>query len=251
MEGPSLYLAAEQLASFIGKEILALEGNTKIEKEVLVNKIIISIFSYGKYLFFQFDHFALRVHFLLYGTFEAIIQSKKVTGDYLKKKQQPRLALTLKNGKISMYNCSLVFIESEDAQALCDFSIDIMSSFWDEKKALKKLKEFQNEEIGDVLLDQSLFMGVGNIIKNETLLLAKVHPEKKIQELSLLEIKKILKIVRRYVFQFYEWRKSFVLRKHFQIYRQKFCKCCHSKVIRKITGKKKRISFICPCCEHI
>jgi endonuclease-8 len=95
MEGPSLYLAAEQLSPLVGEVIKKVTGNTKIGKERLAGEKILNIFSYGKYLFFQFETFALRVHFLLFGSFQATIKRKKVTGDYPKKALEPRLALKL------------------------------------------------------------------------------------------------------------------------------------------------------------
>jgi len=52
MEGPSLLLASEQLAPFVGRQIKQVNGNTKIGKERLLQKEVLSIFSYGKYLFF-------------------------------------------------------------------------------------------------------------------------------------------------------------------------------------------------------
>lgn len=187
MEGPSLYLASEQLAPFIGREIKKVEGNTKIGKERLFGKKILSIFSYGKYLYFQFDTFALRVHFLLWGSFQASVNKKKVTGDYPKKVRIPRLAFKLLNGHIEMYSCSIRLIESSDAKELCDFSTDIMSASWDKKKALIKLKKSPKTEIADALLDQTIFTGVGNIIKNEVLLRAKTSPLRKIEELSTVK----------------------------------------------------------------
>lgn len=249
MEGPSLLLAAKQLAPFTGQQIQQVFGNTKIGKERLLGKTISSIFSYGKYLFFQFDTFALRVHFLLFGSFEATINKIKVTGDYPKKVRVPRLALKLKNGHIEMYSCSVRFIEHPDAKELCDYSTDIMSEEWDDKKALDKMQSKPESEIADVLLDQTIFTGVGNIIKNEVLLLAKISPLRKIEELSLAKLKKIIRIIRDYVFQFYAWRKNFELKKHYKVYRQSACKQCNGKVIRKKTGIRNRFSFICENCQ--
>ncbi len=250
MEGPSLYLAAEQLHPFTGQYIKGVEGNTKIGKERLIGKKVLSIFSYGKYLFFQFDTFAMRVHFLLFGSFEAIVKKKKVTGDYPKKTRVPRLALQLKIGRIDMYSCSIRYIEDSNAKDLCDYSTDIMSEYWDGKKALAKIKKDMESEIADVLLDQNIFTGVGNIIKNEVLLLAKVAPTRRIDELSLPKLKKIISLAHSYVFQFYEWRKNFELKKHYQIYRQSNCHICGSKVIKKWTGLRNRVSYICPHCER-
>jgi endonuclease-8 len=67
MEGPSLYLAARQLKPFRGKTVLSVSGNTKIEKERILQKKVKAIFSWGKQLIIQFDEFALRTHFLLFG----------------------------------------------------------------------------------------------------------------------------------------------------------------------------------------
>lgn len=249
MEGPSLFLAAEQLAPLKGKKIKKIAGNTKIEKERILGKTILSVFSHGKHLYFQFDTFALRVHFLLYGSFEATIKGISVTGDY-KRAREPRLSFQCtQSNHMELFNCSIRFIESAHAKDLCDFTIDIMSKAWDDAQALKKVKSEPESEITDVLLDQSIFMGVGNIIKNEVLLLAHISPLHQIKELSDTQLKHLIEITRDYVFKFYEWRKHFVLKQHYQVYRQSICKQCGSKVQRKKTGIRNRISFICPNCE--
>ncbi len=156
MEGPSLYLAKSQLKPFKGKTILKVGGNTKIEKERLKGKIVKDIFAWGKHLLFQFEEFSLKVHFLLFGTFEARVNKSWVTGDY-RKARVPRLALTFTNGEINMYNCSVKIIEDKNIKKTYDFSTDIMSPKWNPDQALKKVMMFPEEEIADVLLDQNVF----------------------------------------------------------------------------------------------
>jgi endonuclease-8 len=224
LEGPSLYLAAEWLAPLIGKIILGVEGNTKIGKERLNGKTILDIFSWGKHLVLQFDDFALRVHFMLYGSFEATINDKKVTGDYPKKKASPRLVLTLEEGQMTLYSCSLKYLETSHARELYDFSTDIMSFQWNSIKALTALKNHQDDEIADVLLDQSIFSGVGNIIKNEVLFLVKKQPSVLVKDMSHSLLQKTVKTTKKFSFQFYEWRKQFILKKHYKI--SFFCPKC-------------------------
>lgn len=249
MEGPSLFLASEQLAPFTKKIVLQVNGNTKIGKERLFNKKILSIFSWGKHLVFQFDEFALRVHFLLFGSFEATVLGIKVTGDYPSKNRIPRLQLVFRNGQIDFYSCSLKYLETSNAKETYDFSVDIMSSEWDEKKALEKIQKNPTYEIGDLLLDQSIFAGVGNIIKNEVLYLNKTAPDQSLANLSLTKQKKLIKTTQEFSHQFYEWRKRFELRKHYQIYKKGICPRCQNKVTRKKTGKRQRLSFYCPHCQ--
>lgn len=249
MEGPSIYLAVEWLTPFVGKIILSVEGNTKIGKERLTGKKIVDIFSWGKHLVFQFDDFALRIHFMLYGSFEATFKGKKVTGEYTKINVVPRLKLIFEESQIIFYSCSLKFLETSHARYLYDFSTDIMSSMWDAKKALKTLKNHQEEEIADVLLDQTIFSGVGNIIKNEVLFLVKKRPTTYVKDISNSLLQKIVKTTQEFSHQFYEWRKLFILKKHYRIYRKSHCPLCGEKICRKKTGKRARISFFCPKCQ--
>lgn len=249
MEGPSLYLAAEWLTPFIGEIILAVEGNTRIGKERFVGKAILDIFSWGKHLVFQFDDFAMRVHFMLYGSFEAVVNDIKVTGDYTKKNVKPRLTFICEKGQIIFYSCSLKYLETSRARELYDFSTDIMSSAWDSKKALKAIKNYQEEEIADVLLDQSIFSGVGNIIKNEVLFLVKKKPTTIVKNISIPQMRKIIKTTQEFSHRFYEWRKQFILKKHYRIYRKNLCPVCGEKISRQKTGKRERISFFCSKCQ--
>lgn len=251
MEGPSLFLAAELLKPFIHQTILTVNGNTKFGKERLEKQEILDIFCWGKHLVFQFEDFAFRVHFMLFGSFEAIVNEVRVTGDYPRKNRPLRLQLNLKKGKIDFYSCSLKFIESPQAKDDYDFSVDIMSADWNPKKALKTVQEFPMSEIGDVLLDQKIFAGVGNIIKNETLFITKINPTHLVKNIPIEDLKMIIKTVISFSKQFYKWRKKFELKKHYQIYRKSICPSCSNKVTKKWTGARNRVSYYCTQCQKL
>lgn len=248
MEGPSLRIAKEQLSPFKGKKILKVSGNTKIGKEKLKNLIVKDIFSWGKHLVLQFDFFAMRIHFMLFGTFEATVNGKPVTGDY-KRSFTPRLKLVFENGDISMFNCSIKLFEEANIKKSYDFSIDIMSKKWDKAQAYKNVRKQKKEQIADVLLDQTIFAGVGNIIKNEVLSIVKVNPCAEIEGISAKKLKEIIEVAQSFSQQFYKWRKRFVLRKHYTIYQKSICPHCTGKITRKKTGKRARWSFYCDICQ--
>lgn len=248
MEGPSLYLAARQLQPFRGKTVLSSGGNTKIEKERLLNNNVKTIFSWGKHLVIQFDTFALRTHFLLFGAFEATVNDSTLTGDY-KRSYTPRLQLDFENGTIKLFNCSVKFLETRNAKADYDFTIDIMSPKWDSDKAFDSISAKPGAEIADLLLDQNIFAGVGNIIKNEVLWRVRIHPETKVKDIPPSELKELIAETKRFSLLFYKWRKVFSLRKHLDIYQKSICPRCGSKVKREKTGKRNRISHYCPVCQ--
>ena len=248
MEGPSLYLAANQLKPFRGKTVLSVSGNTKIEKERIVDKKVKSIFPWGKHLIIQFDTFALRTHFLLFGAFEAEVNNATLTGDY-KRAYTPRLQLDFDNGNIKMFNCSVKFLETGNAKASYDFTVDIMSPKWDPDKAFDSIYAKPGAEIADILLDQEIFAGVGNIIKNEVLWRVRIHPATKVKEITPSELKELIAETRKFSLLFYKWRKVFLLRKHLDIYQKSICPRCGAKVKREKTGKRNRISHFCPVCQ--
>ncbi|HVZ67406.1 MAG TPA: endonuclease [Patescibacteria group bacterium] len=250
MEGPSLFLAEEQLILFKGKKIKIVSGNTKVGKERFTNKIVIDIFSWGKHLVFQFDDFAMRIHFLLYGTFEANINGSSITGDY-KKSQTPRLKFEFDNGDITFFNCSIKIFETSNLKRDYDYSISIMSKKFDPDKAFQQIKDQEDEEIDDVLLDQTIFAGVGNIIKNEVLFLTRLNPKEKISNLEDAKIKELINTSVNFSKLFCELRKKYELKKNLKIYRKSICPNCGGKVTWETTGKFKRKSFYCKVCQNL
>jgi len=182
MEGPSLYLAAEQLQPFAGRYIRHVAGNSKIGIERMAGQKVTAIFAWGKHLVFQMETFALRVHFMLWGTFAATVKGRSVTGDY-RRSGPPRLVLNFPNGDITIWAASVRFVEDADAKAAYDFAASIMADEWNARAALAKVRTFSRAEIADVLLDQAIFAGVGNIIKNEVLFRTRVSPFARVRDI--------------------------------------------------------------------
>src|SRR5512144_1750740 len=197
MEGPSLYLAAKQLKPFRRKTVLSVSGNSKIEKERMLQKKVKNIFSWGKHLIIQFDEFALRTHFLLFGAFEAEVNNSTLTGDY-KRSYTHRLQLDFENGSIKLFNCSVKFLETGNAKAGYDFTIDIMSPKWDSDQAFDAISSKPGAEIADILLDQEIFAGVGNIIKNEVLWRVRIHPQTRVRDIRPSDLKKLIAETKRF-----------------------------------------------------
>jgi endonuclease-8 len=252
MEGPSLKLTAEELSYFIGKTIQEVTGNTKMGKEHLCNKKVLSIFSWGKHLVFQFDTFAIRIHFLLFGSYRAHINGQTTEGDYYKPKEmEPRLKLDFKDGNICFYSCSIKRIDDSDIKKTYDFSIDIMNPLFSKSHAFKNIITHSEDQIADILLDQTIFSGVGNIIKNEVLFIVKINPETVAKTLNHETIKNLIEVTQSFSNRFYELRKSHTLKAHLQIYRKQKCPRCNSNIIRGKTGKRQRNSFFCPQCQPL
>jgi endonuclease-8 len=124
-----------------------------------------------------------------------------------------------------------------------------MSKKWNDLAALKKIRNHPESEAADILMDQNIFSGLGNIMKNETLFRLLMHPEVKIGQLGAPRQRALVREAHAYAWQFYEWKKAHVLKRNWQIMRKKTCPRCGGKVTKKPTGKLKRLSHFCRRCQ--
>ena len=239
MEGPSLVIITEELSLFKGRIVKDLIGNTKIDKDKMCNKKIVNILSWGKHLILEFDTFFIRIHFLMYGSYR--INEKK--------DNPPRLSMVFDDGEINFYNCSIKIIEDIPIEQAYDWRTDIMSKKWDKNLVLKKMKLCEHEKLCDILLDQNIFAGVGNIIKNEVLFNLRVHPDTIAEALDKKQSRNVVEETRNYSRNFYTWKKEYTLKKHWQIFRKKVCPRCKITASRKKTGTTQRWSYFCENCQ--
>lgn len=239
-EGPSIVILKESVSAFKGKKIVEAYGNAKIDFSKIENQKVVDFKSWGKHFLICFKGFYLRVHMLMFGTYR--INERKDA--------KPRLSMLFKNGEINFYTCSIRLVDN-DVNDDYDWEADVMSDYWKPAKALRKLKDKKNMNVCDALLDQEIFSGVGNIIKNEVLFRIKVHPKSNVNALPLAKLKQLVKEASNYSFDFYAWKKKFELKKHWLIYKKKECPRCKIPAKRGYMGKGKRLTSWCDRCQLI
>jgi endonuclease-8 len=240
-EGPSIVILKEAVQQFKGKKIVSVQGNTqKIDIGALAGLPVNDFKSWGKHFLICLPGFTIRMHLMIFGSY--LINEQK--------KAPPRLSLCFSNGEINFYACSVRRID-EPLNAAYDWQADVMSPVWDSTKALQKLMQNPDRLVCDSLLDQQIFSGVGNIIKNEVLFRIRVHPESLVGKLPLEKLQEMVKDAVDYSFLFLEWKKGFVLRKHWLIYTKTICPRDGMPVQREKLGKMQRRCFFCPLCQQL
>lgn len=240
-EGPSIVILREQVAAFAGRKVLKVSGNSKLDLQRMKGERVEAFRSWGKHFLICFPAFAMRVHFMLFGSYR--INERKDT--------VPRLSLEFSKGELNFYACSLKYVEGEPGQTY-DWSADVMSDDWNPKAAQRKLKMQPDTLACDALLDQTVFSGVGNIIKNEVLFRIRMHPESTIGALPPRKLAELIKQAREYSFDFYHWKKAFVLKKHFLAHAKRICPRCEIRLqYRAHLGSSQRRSFFCDRCQRL
>jgi endonuclease-8 len=239
-EGPSLVILKEAIAKFKNKKIIAAKGNAKIDLSLLANKKIVDFKVWGKQLFICLDGVTVRIHLLMFGSYSI--------GEQTKPDKSLRLCLSFSKGSLYFYTCSVRILEG-NLDELYDWEADVLSDRWNPSKAKKKLRAMPGTLVCDALLDQQIFSGVGNIIKNEVLYRIRLHPETLIANVPARKLTELVNEARNYSFDFLKWKRAFVLKKHWLAHTKKICLRCNLPLIKKYCGKTKRRTFFCENCQ--
>jgi endonuclease-8 len=239
-EGPSLYMLKEKTTRFVGQHIVRADGNLKtLDPARLVGQRITGLHTWGKHFLIDTPDVILRVHFLLFGTY-------RIDED---RDKPPRLSIgTEDGGQLNFYACAIREIDRATFEAY-DFTVDVMSDTWDAKAARKKLRAAPDMLACDALLDQDIFSGVGNIIKNEVLFRIRVHPLSTMGALPAPKLRALTDEARQYSFDFLGWKKAFTLKEHWLAHAKKICPRCDIPFVKGKLGKSDRRSFYCERCQ--
>ncbi|AOA71644.1 DNA-formamidopyrimidine glycosylase family protein [Stenotrophomonas rhizophila] len=237
-EGPSIVILREAAAKFRGKTVRRAVGNSSLDLTRMEGRRVIALRSWGKHFLIEFSGFSLRVHMLMFGSYR--IDERKPS--------PPRVSLQFDNGELNIYASSLKYIEGKLDETY-DWRTDVMNDAWDPRLARRRLKQQPDTLICDALLDQELFAGVGNIIKNEVLFRQRVHPESTVGALPPRILGRVIADARAYSFLFLEWKRAFELKKHWQIHTKRTCPTCGGPVSKTYPGKSRRRTFFCPNCQ--
>lgn len=238
-EGPSIVILKEAVEQFAGKKVIAAVNDShKLDASLVEGQTITGFKSHGKNFFICFKHFSIRIHMMMFGSYT--INERKA--------RNPRLSLKFANGELNFYTCVVELIE-QPLDELYDWQADVMNPGWSSAKAMEKLKANPQMMACDVLLDQHIFAGSGNIIKNEVLFRVKIHPKSLIRNIPPKKLKEMVDDVVTYSFEFLKWKKEFTLRKHWEAYKQKNCPRNKVPLHKADLGKTHRGCYYCDLCQ--
>ena len=239
-EGPSIVMAKEALEIFRGKKIADVGGYAKLDKTLLKGKTVRDIRTWGKHLLIVLSkNLTIRVHFMLFGSYRINERAKA----------NPKLSLVFPNGELNFY-VSQIHLITEELSKVYDWSADVMSSEWKVATTRERVTADPDRYVCDVLMDQKIFSGVGNIIKNEAMYRAGLHPLSTIGAIPKTKITFLIKDVPKYCNDFYKWKKAGTLLAHCNVYKRAFCNVCGGEVTVKDGGKSKRRNYYCEHCQE-
>jgi endonuclease VIII len=129
-----------------------------------------------------------------------------------------------------------------------------------EAVARARIAAYAGREIGDLVMDQRVAAGIGNIYKSETLFECRVHPRTLVRELSderltaiyakAAELMRLWLLIPRRGFVPLRRREKPTARR-FWVYRRKGKPCldCGTPIERFLQGDMGRSTYFCPSCQ--
>ena len=240
-EGPSILFLKNKLQRYKGKMVSEASGYGEMDKSKIENIKLLDIDTYGKNLLFVFQDFFVGVHLGLFGSM-LVNKRKKVNASF---------ALHFASDEINFYVAKTKLYEGKPSDHF-NFKTDILKSEFDPEFIINELQtNHADEMIGDVLMDQKLFAGVGNIIRIETLYHAKIHPESIVKAIPEKKLIFLLKMVVDYGEEFLSLLKTDGVKEAALIYGKKICPKDKSELIIEEMGKVKRKTYVCKKCQKL
>lgn len=222
-----------------------------IPLDTIIKKKFLNSDSIGKNILFFFNDIAIRIHLMMYGA----IHIYEINEPLLKPERQVRILIEGEKKKLVVYNAPIVEIDRKDRileKLRNELGPDPLSKEWNKEKAIQNILKFKDEKIGIVLLNQSVIAGIGNILRNEILFRAGISPERKIKDLNIEEIKRIVnnceEISKEFLRLKVERKRIGPILYVYNRYRGK-CKICGNELKFYLQEPIKRKTFVCPKCQ--
>ncbi|XP_024102314.2 endonuclease 8-like 3 isoform X3 [Pongo abelii] len=247
LQGRALHLAAS--TAVISPQAAALNNNDSSQNVLsLFNGYVYSgVETLGKELFMYFGPKALRIHFGMKGS----IMINPLEYKY-KNGASPVLEVQLTKDLICFFDSSVELRNSMESQQRIRMmkELDVCSPEFSFLRAENEVKKQKGRMLGDVLMDQNVLPGVGNIIKNEALFDSGLHPAVKVCQLTDEQTHHLVKMIRDFSILFYRCRKAgLALSKHYKVYKRRNCGRCHCRITVCRFGDNNRMTYFCPHCQ--
>lgn len=230
-EGPSILHLKNQLKPFIGKTVKKAGGYGPMQTKWINGKKLLDIQTWGKHLLFIFSNGTARVHLGLFGDV-LVNERKKVNRSFF---------MEFAKGEINGYVVRAEKL-TKPLKEIYDWRIDVLSKDFDPAYVKQLLKAKADKTIDDLLMDQQIFSGVGNKIRNEALYRACIHPLSITGKIPAVNISRLIKEVAKYARLFYDELETKGKNTSFAVYQQAYA-ADGSKVNMMILPKSKRKIF--------
>jgi endonuclease-8 len=203
-EGDTIFRAARTLhRALAGQQVTAFESmlpalNRVNDDAPLAGRTIERVRSTGKHLLIHFSgDLVLRTHMRMNGSWHIYRPGEK----WQRPRRDMRILLATAGFEAVGFNIPVAEFMSERAMAkhaaLRSLGPDVLADDFDATKVLDNLRARSQSEIAEVLLNQRVLAGLGNVYKSEVLFMCRVNPFTRVQDVSDSDLTSLVDASRR------------------------------------------------------
>lgn len=187
-EGDTVFLAATRLNDAIAGRVLT-GTDLRVPSLATVDlsgSVLTAVIARGKHLLFRIEGgTTLHTHFKMEGSWHLYRPGQPWRGP----KHQVRAVLTTEDRVAVGFRLGVVEVvpTAREDDVVGHLGPDPLAPDWDADEALDRLRSRGGQEIGSVLLDQSVIAGPGNVYKSEVCFLRGIHPRTLVGDVDDLE----------------------------------------------------------------
>jgi len=251
------HLPGQQLQQirFSGKSCLLSQDS--LEPEVLQGKVIENIVRKGKYLLWDWGDMQLLCHLGMSGMFLWNPQDSNSHDHFIFEFQNGQLVYRDPR-RFGYFRIAPAGVSLERWDSLGPDALDAKLRY----RAFFQRLQRSSRPIKDVIMDQKIIAGVGNIYASEALFLARIHPQKSADFLSISEsqclLQKIRGVLRKSLRMrgttFSDYRltngRAGGMQRFLQVFQKQGERCpeCGNTIQKVIQSQ--RSTFFCPNCQR-
>jgi len=205
-EGDAIFRTARTLhRALAGREVVRFESvfpklGRVHDDAPITGRVVESVTAAGKHVLMRFsDGLTLRTHMRMNGSWHIYRPGERW--------RRPRrdMRIVVATAEYEAVGFTIPVAEFLDARAearqsdLRNMGPDLLGESFDEDEAMRRIRAHGDEEIADVLLNQRVVAGIGNIYKCETLFLCGVNPFARTATVADETLRALLRTARKYL----------------------------------------------------
>jgi len=238
-EGDTIFRIARTLdRALAGKVVTRFETMLpRLERPSIRGRTIERVRSSGKHLIIEFsDGLLLRTHLRMNGSWHLYRSGER----WRRSRDDMRIVIATEDFEAVGFNIPVAEFGEPPSHGP-----DLLADSFDAAEAVRRIRENAASEIANVLLDQRVLAGIGNIYKSEVLHACGTNPFTPVNALGDDALQRIVKKARAML------QRSTRERPRFQVYERagQPCRKCGTRIEFRKQGPDARTTYWCPKCQ--
>jgi endonuclease-8 len=268
-EGDAILRAARTLhRALAGRTVVRFESVfpklTRVHVDTpITGRTVASVAAAGKHVLMRFSgDLTLRTHMRMDGSWHIYRPGER----WRRPRRDMRILVATREYEAVGFTIPVAEFLDGQAEARQDdlrkMGPDLLGESFDEDDALGRMREHDDEDIADVLLNQRVVAGIGNIYKCETLFLCSVNPFARTATVSDDRLRTLVRTARKYLQANANKRAGGIVTytgfqrergeggRHYAYGRAgRACRRCGTRIQLRAQGPHARLTYWCPTCQ--